>query len=216
MLTFKQWLKEEEKYNLEDLVGHSIYEDIYDDYDELKRKWPHLSPSTRASIKKDLIKLEKLLRTHNWNWQYEKNNTIYKKGRDQEQEIRNIVIDILKDKVPDAFDLYKKYAKKAGVKVKYFESLSSYSKFINEDTKATYNLKHLEKMLRDADHYYMYSDDFSAYKKGEKQQKEIQAFIKKVGKQALIFYNRWMKQQGLTEKGFLECELVEKPLLRGH
>ena len=59
MLGFKSWLKEEERKNVEDLVGHSLNENIYDDYDELKRRWGHLSPSTRASIAKDMKKLEK-------------------------------------------------------------------------------------------------------------------------------------------------------------
>lgn len=205
MLGFKQWLKEEErKKNVEELVGHSLNENIYDDYDELKRRWGHLSPSTRASIAKDMKKLEKLLKTHNWNWQYEKNDTKYKKGRDQEQEIRNIVLDTLEDDVPDAFDLYKKYAKKNGVKVKYFESVEE-----SKGAKITHHLDKLEKMLRKANHYYRHAETSDEYHKGKKQQDEIKYFIQKIGKPAVIFYNRWMKDQGLTEKGFYQFELTD-------
>jgi hypothetical protein len=205
MLGFKSWLKEEErKKNVEDLVGHSLNENIYDDYDELKRRWGHLSPSTRASIAKDMKKLEKLLRTHNWNWQYEKDDTKYKKGRDQEQEIRNIIVNSLEEDVPDAFDLYKKYAKKNGVKVKYFESVEE-----SKGAKITHNLDQLEKMLRKANHHYQHSDNIREYEKGQKEQDEIKHFIKKVGKPAVYFYNRWMKNQGLQDKGFLEFELTD-------
>ena len=114
-----------------------------------------ISPSTRASIKDYMKDLEKLCRKHNWHWMYEADETLFRKGKKEEQEIRELVVEIKELGSIEGFELYQKYAAKNGIKIKYFREEkkdnrpSEYEIFLHKKMKA-WNVKSLDELEGEA------------------------------------------------------------------
>lgn len=114
-----------------------------------------ISPSSRAYIKGYMKDLEKLCRKHNWHWMYETDETLFRKGKKEEQKIRELVVEIKELGSIEGFELYQKYAAKNGIKIKYFREEkkdarpSEYEIFLHKKMKA-WNVKSLEELEGEA------------------------------------------------------------------
>jgi len=149
---------EEEIYKIMDELGTDDAKSLYKMYakksgmNEALISNDGISPSTRSSIKSYMKDLDKLCRKHNWEWQYEEDETSFRKGRKEEQEIRELVVEIKELGSIEGFDLYTKYAARNGIKIKYFlesrpselETIEDLSQFPVNEIKIKYFLEALK------------------------------------------------------------------------
>ena len=97
------------------------------------------SPSTVAGFKSDMKDLDTLCKKHNWHWMWEKDEPKFKKGKKEEQKIREMVLEIHEIyETTEGFDLYRKYAAKNNIKIRYFEEVDIAEK---ADRNEVYELK---------------------------------------------------------------------------
>ena len=192
MLGFKQWLKEEErKKNVEELVGHSINE------------------SKGAKITHHLDKLEKMLRKADHYYRHAETSDEYHKGKKQQDEIKYFIQKIGKP----AVIFYNRWMKDQGLQDKgfiEFELTDSIKISEDLDKKLNPKLKELEKLLKSADWYYMYSSDHKAYLKGQKQMDDIRKLVKKLGKSGMEFYQDYLKKNGLSETKYQRDKVLRE------
>jgi hypothetical protein len=78
----------------------------------------------------------------------------------------------------------------------YFEHLQEE---LSPSVKRT-KLKELEKLLKDWDYTYVYSDSKYDYKKGVAQEKEIIKLYKEIGGDGLKMYRKFLKSKGMSEE----------------
>jgi hypothetical protein len=192
MLGFKSWLKEEErKKNVEDLVGHSLNE------------------NGGAKITHNLDKLEKMLRKANHHYQHSDNIREYEKGQKEQDEIKHFIKKVGKE----AVYFYNRWMKNQGLQDKgflEFELTDSIKISEDLDKKLNPKLKELEKLLKSADWYYMYSDDNRAYMNGKKQMNDIRDLVKKIGKSGMNFYQDYLKKNGLSESKYQRNKVLRQ------
>jgi hypothetical protein len=126
---YRKYLKKNESINSENKDKMDIHISVSGK--SLDKFFEGMSPSDKASVKTLMTELEVLLKKHNW------------MNKKEEQEIREIVVEIHELGSPIGFELYKKYADKAGVKIRYFREsvdkrkpiLTDYEKFVEKKLK---------------------------------------------------------------------------------
>ena len=62
-------------------------------------------------------------------------------------------------------------------------------------------MKELETLLQKFDVYYHYSDDRRSYQRGKEQQDEIEQLVKEIGRDGLVRYKKFFKQNESKETG---------------
>ena len=60
-------------------------------------------------------------------------------------------------------------------------------------------MKELEQKLKSHDYTYVYSDDMRSYKKGQKEQDEINKLINLLGDEGVSLYKQFLKSKGIQE-----------------
>ena len=60
-------------------------------------------------------------------------------------------------------------------------------------------MKELEQKLKSHDYYFVYSDDMRSYKKGQKEQDEINKLINLLGDEGVSLYKQFLKSKGMQE-----------------
>tara|TARA_Y100001936_G_scaffold180992_1_gene178032 strand:- start:312 stop:629 length:318 start_codon:yes stop_codon:yes gene_type:complete len=60
-------------------------------------------------------------------------------------------------------------------------------------------MKELEQKLKSHDYFFVYSDDMRSYKKGQKEQDEINKLINLLGDDGVSLYKQFLKSKGIQE-----------------